>query len=97
MPVVRRHRGIADRVVALPVPEGAVLAPARGERRAGLAARAGYGNLGLGGARPTDEDAAPVLERFDFGRHEACQLADDVDWFEASGDGTRLVISDHGS
>ena len=37
-----------------------------------------------------------MLERFDFGRRETCGLADDVDWFEASGDGSRIVISDHG-
>ena len=27
--------------------------------------------------------------------HEVTVLEDGVDWFEASGDGTRLVISDH--
>ena len=37
-----------------------------------------------------------MLERFDFGKRAVAELAGDVDWFEASGDGTRLVISDHG-
>ena len=54
------------------------------------------GNLGTGGARPGDDAPRPSLERFDFARRDACELAGEVDWFEASGDGTRLVISDHG-
>ena len=37
-----------------------------------------------------------MLERFDFAKREVSELADEVDWFEASGDGTRLVTSDHG-
>src|SRR5262249_19352040 len=55
------------------------------------------GNLGIGGARPTDDAPRPVLERFDLGCREVTELFDDVDWFEASKDGTRLVVSDHGT
>jgi len=88
--------GIGDRVVALPVPE------ARYSRL--RAVKDGLvwlkeplaGNLGIGGARPTDDAPRAVLERFDFGRREATGLRDDVDWFEASKDGTRLVVSDRG-
>ncbi len=54
------------------------------------------GNLGIGGARPGDDAPRPVLERFGFAEREVCELAGKVDWFEASGDGTRLVTSDHG-
>ena len=88
--------GIGDRVVALPVPE------ARYSRlravKGGLAwlREPVAGNLGIGGAEPGDDAPRPVLERFDFGHREASGLRDDVDWFEASKDGTRLVISDHG-
>jgi tricorn protease len=53
------------------------------------------GNLGLGGALLSDDAPRPALERFDFGRREARQLADEVEWFEVSKDGTRLVVSDH--
>ena len=88
--------GMTDRVVALPVPESRYsrLRAVQG----GLAwlREPVTGNLGVGGARPTDDAPRPVLERFDFGRREASELSDDVDWFEASGDGTRLVVSDHG-
>jgi tricorn protease len=88
--------GIAGRLVALPVPE------ARYSRlravKDGLAwlREPVTGSLGLGGAQPTAEEPRPVLERFDFGRRESCELAEDVDWFEASGDGNRIVISDRG-
>jgi tricorn protease len=88
--------GMADRIVALPVPEA---------RYSGLRAVKGglawlrepvTGDLAIGGAQPDDDAPRPVLERFDFDRREVCELAGEADWFEASGDGTRLVTSDHG-
>jgi tricorn protease len=88
--------GMADRIVALPVPEA---------RYSGLRAvkdglawlrRPVTGELGIGGAQPADDAPRPVLERFDFAKREVSELAGEVDWFQASGDGTRLVTSDHG-
>jgi tricorn protease len=96
-PVAVETTGMADRIVAFPVPEA---------RYSGLrAVKDGLawlrepvtGNLGIGGARLADDAPRPVLERFDFAKREASELADDVDWFEASGDGTRLVTSDLGT
>ena len=87
---------MGNRIVALPVPE------ARYSRlravKGGLAwlCEPLTGNLGTGGARPTDDAPRPVLAGFDFGRREATDLRDDVDWFEVSKDGTRLVVSDRG-
>ena len=95
-PVPVETTGMADRIVALPVPEA---------RYSGLrAVKDGLawlrvpvtGDLGLGGAQLADDAPRPVLERFDFAQRDVCELADEVDWFEASGDGTRLVTSDHG-
>jgi len=95
-PVSVETTRMADRVVALPVPEA---------RYSGLRAVKGglawrrqpvTGNLGIGGAQPAGDAPRPVLERFDFAQREVCELAGEVDWFEASGDGTRLVTSDHG-
>jgi tricorn protease len=95
-PVLVETAGMADRIVALPVPEA---------RYSGLQAvkdglawlrRPVTGNLGIGGAQLTDDAPRPVLERFGFASRTVCELAADVDWFEASGDGTRLVTSDHG-
>jgi tricorn protease len=96
-PVLVETTGMGDRIVALPVPE---------DRYSGLrAVKDGLawlrvpvrGDLGLGGAQPADDAPQPVLERFDFARRAVCELAGEVDWFEASGDGTRLVTSDHGT
>jgi tricorn protease len=82
--------------VAIPVPEGRYcgLRAVRG----GLAwlRRPVTGELGIGGARLADDAPRPSVERFDFARREVCELAAEADWFEASGDGTRLVTSDHG-
>jgi tricorn protease len=95
-PVPVETTEMAGRIVALPVPEA---------RYSGLrAVKDGLawlrepvtGNLGMGGAQPAGDAPRPVLERFDFARREVCELAREVDWFEASGDGTRLVTSDRG-
>jgi tricorn protease len=95
-PVPVETTGMADRIVALPVPEGRY----RGLRavRDGLAwlREPVTGNLGIGGAQPADDHPRPALERFGFARRDVCELAREVDWFEASGDGTRLVTSDRG-
>jgi tricorn protease len=96
-PVPVETAGMADRVVAVPVPE------ARYSRlravKDGLAwlREPVTGNLGLGGAQLADDAPRPVLERFGFAKRDVCELTGDVDWFEASGDGTRLVASDHGA
>ncbi len=95
-PVPVEPARIAERVVAIPVPEGRYL----GLRavKGGLAwlRKPVTGELGIGGAQPGDDAPRPSLERFDFARRDVSELAGDVDWFAASGDGTRLVISDHG-
>ena len=89
--------GMAARVAPLPVPESRYsrLRPVKG----GLAwlREPVAGQLGLGGAAPDDEAPRPSLERFDFGKRSVTELAGDADWFEVSGDGSRLVISDHGN
>jgi tricorn protease len=95
-PVPVQTAGMADRIVALPVPE------ARYSRlravKDGLAwlREPVTGELGIGGAQPDGDKPRPVIERFDFATREVCELAPEVDWFEASGDGTRLVTSDYG-
>jgi tricorn protease len=95
-PVPVETTGMADRIVAFPVPE------ARYSRlravKNGLAwlREPVTGELGIGGAQPADDKPRPVLERFDFAQRDVSELTGDVDWFEASGDGARLVTSDHG-
>jgi tricorn protease len=93
-PVTVDLEGLADRIAALPVPESrySSLHPVKG----GLAwlCEPLTGGLGEGGARPGDSGPRPALQRFDFARQSVTVLEEDVDWFETSGDGTRLVVSD---
>jgi tricorn protease len=95
-PVTVDTAGIGERIVALPVPESrySSLQAVKG----GLAwlLNPVSGNLGEGGARLGDARPRPCLQRFDLRRHTVTVLEDDVDWFAASGDGTRLVVADHG-
>jgi tricorn protease len=86
--------GIGDRVVPVPVIEGRY----RGLRaiKGGLAWRRAQvtGVLGESGADLDDDLPRPALERFDLRKREVTEIAAEIDWFDVSGDGTRLVISD---
>jgi tricorn protease len=86
--------GLAARVVRVPVEEGrySSLAAVKG----GLAwlREPVYGTLGEGAADPWDDRPQPSLERYDLVRRKCSTLVDELDWFEVSGDGTRLVVSD---
>jgi tricorn protease len=66
--------------------------------KGGLAWRRGpvSGVLGEGGAAVDDDTPRPALERYDLRKREVTELADELDWFDVSGDGTRLVVRDHG-
>jgi tricorn protease len=54
------------------------------------------GVLGEGAADPDDAPPRPALERFDLAKRTCSELVAALDWFEVSGDGSRLVIRDHG-
>ena len=53
------------------------------------------GVLGEGNASPEDDAPRPILERFDLRKREVTELVGELDWFDVSGDGTRLVVRDH--
>ena len=87
---------LPSRIVQVPVPES---------RYSSLRAVKGglvwlkepiSGNLGEGGANLDDAAPRAALERFDFAQQRSTELHDEVDWFEVSGDGCYLVVSDHG-
>ncbi len=89
--------GLASRVVRVPVKEG---------RYSSLAAVKGglawlrdpvYGTLGESAADPYDDGPQSALQRYDLVRRKCTTLVDELDWFEVSGDGTRLVVSDDGT
>jgi tricorn protease len=52
------------------------------------------GNLGQGGASPGDAAPRPCLEHFDLAARRRTELAEELDWFEVSGDGSVLIVSD---
>jgi tricorn protease len=87
--------GLPDRVVPVPVIEARYsgLSAVRG----GLAWRRAQvtGVLGESGADLDDNAPRPALERFDLRKREVTEIADEIDWFAVSGDGTRLVVHDH--
>ena len=86
--------GISGRVVGVPVVEArySSLRAVKG----GLAwlREPVAGVLGEGVASPDDDAPRPVLERFDLRKREVAELAGELDWFDVSGDGTRLVVKD---
>jgi tricorn protease len=95
-PVTVDAEGLAGRVVQIPVAESrySSLHAVKG----GLAwlREPVTGNLGEGGPRLGDDAPRPSLEHFDLDAQRCTELAEELDWFEASGDGSVLVISDHG-
>jgi len=54
------------------------------------------GVLGEGGADLDADGPRPALERFDLRKREVTEIAGEIDWFDVSGDGTRLVVHDDG-
>ena len=89
--------GLADRIVPFPVPTG---------RYSSLRAVQGgvvwqhnplAGPLGNGLATPDADRERSSLERFDFATRRTETLVEALDWFEASGDGSRLAVVDGGA
>jgi tricorn protease len=87
--------GLAGRVVGVPVAEARYsdLRAVKG----GLAwlREPVAGVLGEGRANEQDEPQRSALERFDLHKREVTEVVGELDWFDVSGDGTRLVVKDH--
>ncbi|WP_406139179.1 S41 family peptidase [Streptomyces sp. NBC_01089] len=54
------------------------------------------GALGETFVNPADLSGRPTLEHFAIARARKAELVDHLDWFEVSGDGSRLVVMDLG-
>ncbi|MEP7026242.1 MAG: peptidase S41, partial [Actinomycetota bacterium] len=95
-PVVVDADGLAGRIVQIPVEESrySSLRAVKG----GLAwlKEPVAGELGQGGAMLGDSDQRPALQRFDLAQRRTTDLVEELDWFEVSGDGGRLLVGDHG-
>ena len=86
--------GLPDRVVPVPVSE-ARYSSLRAVKGGLVWHRAQVtGVLGEGGADLDDDLPRPALERFDLRKREVTEIAGEIDWFDVSGDGTRLVVHD---
>ena len=88
--------GLPDRVVGVPVPEARY--SGLGAVKDGLAwLRVPVrGVLGESAADLDDAATRPALERYDLRKREITELVEELDWFDVSGDGTRLVVKDRG-
>jgi len=88
--------GLPDRAVGVPVPE------ARYSRlravKDGLAWLCDpvRGVLGESAAHLDDDAPRSALERYDLRKREVTEIAEELDWFVVSGDGTQLVVYDRG-
>ncbi|MFE6977715.1 S41 family peptidase [Streptomyces sp. NPDC057682] len=54
------------------------------------------GALGETFANPADMSGRPTLEHFNIAKAKRTELVDHLDWFEVSGDSSRLVVMDDG-
>jgi len=93
-PVTIDLDGIGTRLVQVPVPESRYSSLRAAEGGLAWLRQPLTGNLGEGGARPEDDEPRPALEYFDLKRSKCTELADEANWFDVSGDGTRLVLRD---
>ncbi|WP_344661447.1 S41 family peptidase [Catenulispora subtropica] len=89
--------GITTRAVPFPVAAGTYSDLAAVKGGVTWLTRPVNGALGDTLAGSGQDEARPSLVRFDFTKREAGTLVDELDGYAVSGDGTRLVASDHGS
>lgn len=83
---------IADRVIAVPVPQGSYDALNAVEGALLWIANDIYGVTGDGRASVTDQAPGHRLERFDIATQEVAVLVPEVDQYRVTGDGKRLVV-----
>ena len=95
-PVVIDLDSLSARIVQVPVPESKYSSLSAVEGGLVWLRQPLTGNLGESGARLDEDSPRPSLEYFEIKRAKCTELDDEVDWFNASGDGTRLVIRDRG-
>ncbi|WP_231649274.1 S41 family peptidase, partial [Streptomyces clavuligerus] len=94
-PVMVEVAGLASRVTPFPVAASkySSLEPVSGGGLVWLRWPIS-GALGETFVNPADTSGRPTLEHFDISRASRTELMSHIDWFDVSGDGTRLVVMD---
>jgi len=93
-PVVIDLDGLTTRIVQVPVPESRYESLRAVDGGLAWLREPLAGHLGEGGASLDDDRPRSTLEYFDIKHVRCVELQDEVDWFQASGDGSRLVVMD---
>jgi tricorn protease len=93
-PVVVDAEGLGDRIVPVPAVEALYSGLTAGKDCLLWLRWPLTGALGDGRAGTRDKPAKTVLERFDLVRRKLDVIADSVDGYSVSGDGTRLLVRD---
>lgn len=83
---------IADRVIAVPVPQGSYDALNAVDGALLWIANDIYGVTGDGRASITDQDPGHRLERFDVAKRDVTVLVSEVDRYQVTGDGKKIVL-----
>jgi tricorn protease len=86
--------GLATRIAAVPVGESRYSALRAVKDGLAWLREPVAGVLGEGAAEPDAEGPKTALERFDLKKRTSAELVAELDWFEVSGDGSRLVVGD---
>ncbi len=86
--------GLSQRIVTVPVPDSKYTDLRAVEDGLVWLKVPLTGELGEGGATPDDDLPRPSLEHFDIKKSKCSELADEADWFDVSGDGSKLVVGD---
>ncbi|WP_194925370.1 S41 family peptidase [Catenulispora pinisilvae] len=89
--------GITTRAVPFPVASGTYADLAAVKGGVTWLAKPLTGALGTQLAGSGQDEPRPSLVRFDFGKREEQTLVGELDGYAVSGDGTRLVVADHGT
>ena len=88
---------IADRIIAVPVPQGRYEKLRAADNALLWQATDIFGVTGDGRATATDREPASRLERFDLEKKDVSVLVPALDTYEVSGDGSRLVLRHEGN
>ena len=86
--------GLGQRIVTVPVPDSKYIDLRAVEDGLAWLRVPLTGELGSGGATPDDDLPRPALEHFDIKKSKCSELVDEADWFDVSGDGSKLVVGD---